>query len=100
MVIADNYRWEAEKADGEIITVGEYLNDCVRFSLIPQVHGLPQHDLVGVHMHRRFNRGFVRAMGSKDPEYLYCVVCDTFRLYVKASDGTVLITPTDYELYL
>ena len=34
------------------------------------------------------------------PEYLHCVVCSNFRLYVRSSDGTILITPVDYELYL
>ena len=34
------------------------------------------------------------------PEYLHCVVCKDFRLYVRSSDGTILLTPADYELYL
>lgn len=37
---------------------------------------------------------------AKRDECVQVVVCDTFRLYVKHSDGTVLVTPKDYELYL
>ncbi len=33
-------------------------------------------------------------------EYVHCVVCKGFRYYVRSSDGTVLVTPEDYELYL
>ncbi|MFA6946478.1 MAG: hypothetical protein WC220_11315 [Pedobacter sp.] len=34
------------------------------------------------------------------PEYLHCIVCKGFRLYVRSSDGTILITPEDTEIYL
>ena len=100
MEIANNYIWEAEKADGSILTVGDDLTGCVRFSLLPQVLGLPQHDVVGVKMERRFNRGFIRAMGNKKNEYLYCVVCEDFRVWVRASDGAAFVGPHDYEVYL
>lgn len=33
-------------------------------------------------------------------EYVQCVVCENFRLWVRYSDGTVLISPVDFELYL
>lgn len=33
-------------------------------------------------------------------EYLHCLVCEGFRVYVKSTDGSVIITPEDYELYL
>jgi hypothetical protein len=52
------YRWEAEKEDGTVIAIGGDLAGCVRFSLIPAVAGLPQHDLVGVKMISRFRRVF------------------------------------------
>jgi hypothetical protein len=59
--IAERYRWEAETADGKILTRGEDLTQCVRFSLIP-ADGvrLPRHDIVDVPMLRRFCRGFLK----------------------------------------
>lgn len=175
MSIATNYTWEAEKADGQIITEGGDLTGCARFSLIPTVPGLPQHDLTGVPMVRRFARSInkialgdsqslpgllswengsnivgttedltgilaplsairkrhdgekwwiVRGVASDHvtiygpydgrtkkieskklipppaSEYLHCIVCEGFRVWVKSSNGTVLITSEDYELYL
>lgn len=100
MKVADAYTWEAERADGSLITVGGDLTECVRFSLLPQVLGLPRHDVVGVPMLRRFGRHLIRAMGNAAPEYLHCVVTPFYRLYVQSSDGHVRITPPDYELYL
>ncbi|MFA5208602.1 hypothetical protein [Shewanella sp.] len=174
MKISEAYKWEAEKRDGTIITKGGNLQDCVRFSLLPQIN-LPKQDIIGIPMIRRFGRGFLRQNfqttemlpgflhwqnGSNQiktendltdivtpgrlikkrhdgekwwlvidvkpdlitilkpydgktkrietriyivppkPEYLHCVVCKGFRLYVKSSDGTVLITPENYELNL
>jgi hypothetical protein len=94
------YAWEAEMADGAYVTVGESLAGCVRFSLLPQRPGLPRHDLVQVPMTRRFGRGFVRALGGGYREYLHCVVTPGFRLYVRSSDGSAIVTPPDFELYL
>jgi len=94
------YTWEAERKDGSVVTVGGELAGCVRFSLIPSIPGLPRHDMIGVEMKRRFGRGFIRAMGGGYREYLHCVICKGFRVYVKSTDGPVLITPEDYELYL
>jgi hypothetical protein len=99
LTMQDFYTWEAEKKDGTVITAGESLVDCARFSLISNV-GLPQHDLVGVEMVRRFCRGFIRGLGGGMKEYIHCVVCKGFRIYVKSSNGMVLVTPEDYELYL
>lgn len=100
MSLAERYRWEAEKADGEIITKGGDLSDCVRISFIPTKAGLMRHDIVGVTLDRRFGRGFVRVIGNQADEYVHCVVAKTFRFYLRCSDGTVLIAPVDYELYL
>lgn len=101
MDLPDAYGWEAERADGTVITEGGDLAGCVRFSLIPEPGtGLPRHDVIGIELIRRFGRGFVRAMGGGTREYLHCLVCMGFRLYVKSTDGTALITPEDYELYL
>lgn len=101
MRISERYTWEAEAADGRIITRGGDLAGALRFSLIPAAgSGLPRHDLVGVAMQRRFGRGFVRAMGGGLREYLHCVVGAGFRFYVRCTDGAALIAPQDYELYL
>lgn len=100
MLIQNNYVWEAEKKDGSIIKEGGDLSDCVRFSLIPQVPGLVKHDIFGIPMIRRFGRGFIRVIGDKAPEYVHCCVGKDFRIYVKSSDGGVIITPADFELYL
>ena len=99
MDIVESYKWVAEK-NGEIITIGESLQGCQKFTLIPQRILLPQHDIVGVKMIRRFCRGFVHGMGGGIKEYVHCVVCDSFRIYIRSTDGTILITPQDYELYL
>lgn len=175
MEIANNYVWEAEKADGTIVREGGDLAGCVRFSLIPCVPKIIRHDIVGLPLRRRFCRGMLKTAlidqamlpgfllwenGStvvattedlthilqpfslvrkrhdgeqwwivsgvqKDrlilaspydgttkkiesrryippppSEYFHCVVLDTCRIYVRSSDGGVLVTPADYELYL
>jgi len=103
--LQERYVWEAEKTDGTIITVGEFLDDCVRFSLVPVkcFEGvLPKHDIIGVPMIRRFMRMFMHSVGSGKQwsEHVHCIVCKGFRVYVKSNDGTVLLTPEDFELYL
>lgn len=101
MNLTDAYTWEAERPDGSIMTEGGDLAGCVRFSLIPAAGtNLPRHDVIGVTIFSRFCRGFVRGLGGGMREYLHCVVGKGFRLYVKSSDGTTLITPEEYELYL
>jgi hypothetical protein len=62
----DNYKWEAEKADGNIITKGGDISGCVRYSAIPQIPGLPRHDILGKKLKRRFNRGFQKMVLSKN----------------------------------
>lgn len=71
-------------------------------SLIP-AEGLllPRHDLTGLVFKRRFGRGFIHAFaGGEVFEYLHCIVTRHFRFYMRSSNGSVLITPSDYELYL
>lgn len=99
MDLQNNYTWEAEKADGTIIKDGGDLSGCVLLSLVPNRPLLPSHSIVGVEMTRRFGRGFVRGMGGGMKEYLHCVVCNGFRVYVR-SNGTVHVTPHDYEMYV
>lgn len=60
MQAKDRYTWEAEAADGALVTAGGDLRGCRRFSLIPQAPGLPQHDIVGVPMVKRFCRSFTK----------------------------------------
>jgi hypothetical protein len=100
MSIADAYRYEMEMKDGAVIECGDDLKDCMRFSLIPGHDHLPRHDIVGIPMKRRFGRGFIKVNAGGLREYVHCVVCEDCRLYVRSSDGTVLVTPPDYELYL
>lgn len=100
--LSERYRWEARRADDSIFSVGESLEDAVLVSLIP-VEGLllPRHDLTGLRFKRRFGRGFIRALGDGQVfEYAHCVVTRNFRFYVRSTNGAVLVTPPDYELYL
>jgi len=102
----DNYQWEAQSTNGDIIKVGGNLDDVIKISFIPaEGTSLPQHDIVGVKMKRRFGRAFINAIGNgpagkRMKEYIHCVVCEGFRLYIKSSDGVILITPEDYEYYI
>lgn len=101
MRLQDRYTWEAERADGEIVHTGGDIAGCMRFSLIPATGTrLPRHDIVGIPMVRRFCRGFIAVFGSGLKDYVHCCVCQGFRVYIRYSDGTVLVTPEDYELYL
>lgn len=95
----ERYSWEAELENGEVIKKGEDLSSAVRFSLIPTDPFLPQHDIVGVKMERRFCRAFIKVPGGMS-EYVHCVVAKDCRVYIKSTNGTVLITPKDYEVYL
>ena len=66
--VKENYKWEAERSDGQVIVKGGDLTDCVRFSLIPiPMSRLPRHDFVGIPLVKRFCRGFqkVRFAGKK-----------------------------------
>lgn len=100
MDLQNRYTWQATMADGSIITTGEDLRKAMMVSLLPQTPLLPRHDLMGISFVRRFGRGFVRGMGGGVREYVHCIECKHFRFYVRSSDGNILITPHDYELYL
>lgn len=99
MNIQDRYSWEAELDDGTLLTKGGDLTGAVRFSLLPMNPLLPRHDFTGVKMERRFCRGFLKALGGGLKEYVHCLVCAEFRVYVK-SNGGIIITPKEYELNL
>ncbi len=98
--LQDRYTWRATRSDGTTFTEGADLTEAVMVSIVPQHPLLPQHDLAGVKLVRRFGRGFINAMGGGLRDYVHCVVAETFRFYLRSSDGAVLITPPDYELYL
>jgi len=100
MKLQDRYLWEAEREDGEVITTGGDLTGCVRFSLLPQHILLPRHDFAHVRMLNRFCRAFVKGLGGGMKEYVHCVIFETFRIYVSYSNGSVLITPKDFEYYI
>ena len=101
MHLADQYSVEAVKADGSPYEiVGGSLVGAAMVSFVPATATLPRHDVAGLKFERRFGRGFISAMGGGLQEYVHCVVCDTCRVYVKTTDGTVLVTPADYELYI
>lgn len=96
------YRWEAERGDGSLMTVGGDLTGCVRFSLIPQREGLPRHDFMrawGVAMLGRFVR---RIQHSKRGmvEALHCLVCERARVWIRSTSGEVIVTGPDEEVRL
>jgi hypothetical protein len=87
MKISETYTWEAEKADGTIITEGADLTDCVRFSLKPSNGNFPAHDVVNVPMVRRFNRGFNKVRFNNQEEVPGMLVWE---------DGSAIVkTPQD-----
>lgn len=98
--LQDRYVWQAVLPDGSLLKKGGDLSGVSVLSFIPQVPLLPRHDLMGIKFVSRFCRGFVRGMGGGMREYLHCVICENFRLYLHSSNGMILITPFDYELYL
>ena len=99
----DFYSFEIELKDGTTITSGnDYLPESVvRVSLIPQITILPRHDIIFTDFKfvKRFGRGFLK-QGTGMKEYLQCIITTQFRFYLKSSNGAVLITEQNYELYL
>lgn len=101
MHLAERYRVEALDAAGEVIdsSTGNLVGAAM-VSFIPSDPSLPRHDMVGQKFTNRFGRGFIRALGGGMKEYVHCVVCSDIRFYVKTTNGTLLATPADYELYI
>lgn len=75
MRIQDVYRWEAEMADGSVVTGESPVADredmtrCVCFRLLPSDGvPLPKHEIRGVKMARRFCRGFQKHVFHRKTE--------------------------------
>ena len=99
--LSEFYTWQATMPDGSLRTEGGDLSGAVMVSLIPHEKVIwPRHDFTGLDFERRFGRGLLRGMGGGMKEYLHCVVTRQCRIYLKSSNGAIVITPPDYELYL
>lgn len=103
--INDRYTWEIELKDSTVVTNHNNFNadDVVRVSYIPNIPLLPRHDIIFVKgsfkFVKRFSRVSLTLVGEKK-ERLHCVVTDKFRLYIKSSNGQMLLTEKDYEWHL
>lgn len=103
MNIKDRYKWEIELLDGTIINEGNKFDfsKVVRCSFIPSIKLFPRHDIVfqDFKFKKRFARGFM-GWNSIVREYLHCLITDKFRMYIKSSNGSCIITPVSYEMYI
>jgi len=99
--IRDFYKWEIELKNGTIETKKNTFDpkDVIRVSYIPQIGFFPRHDIIFTDFKfvKRFSRAFIN-LDATMREYLHCVITDKFRIYIKSSNGGVLITEKDYEL--
>jgi hypothetical protein len=110
------YSWEMETIDGVVLKQynekGEEQSwkildpdKVVRVTLVPVLPVMPTHSCVldlsrGERFIRRFGRGFLKlSQGFQLKYYINCIVTTNYRMYV-ISDGRVIITRNDYELYL
>lgn len=92
-----NYRWEAQLRDGSIIDKGEDLSGCVRFSLIPEISGLPRHDFINVPMVRRFASCFHKiSFGGRETLPGVVFWTDRERILKTSEDLTGFLKPGDY----
>lgn len=98
--LAERYQWSATMPDGTVLARGGDLTGAVAVSLTAVGVLLPNHTFTGLTFIRRFGRGFLNAMGGGMKEYIHCIVCEQCRIYLYSSSGAVVITPTNYELYL
>jgi hypothetical protein len=101
--IRDNYSYEIELENGEIFTnKDDYdINQVVRVSFIPQLLLFPRHDLIFTSY--KFEKRFCRitmGIGANIQECIHCVITDSFRFYLRSSNGQTIITDKDYELYI
>ena len=99
--VKKRYTWEIELIDGTIINDGNKFdfNKVIRCSYIPSIKLFPRHDIIFTDF--KFKKRFARAfMGwnSLVKEYLNCVITDKFRFYLKSTNGSVILTPQNYEM--
>jgi len=99
--VKKRYTWEIELIDGTIINDGNKFdfNKVIRCSYIPSIKLFPRHDIIFTDF--KFKKRFARAfMGwnSIIREYLHCVITDKFRIYIKSTNGSCIITPQNYEM--
>lgn len=99
--VREVYKWEIELIDGTVITDGNKFDfdKVIRCSYIPEIKLFPRHDIIftDFKFKKRFARGFMLFQkGMK--EYLHCVITDKFRVYIKSTNGSCIITPKDYEM--
>jgi len=94
------YDWEIELKDGSIITEGNKFKfeDVIRCSYISKLPLFPRHDIVfqDFKLVKRFARAFM-GWNSIVGEYLHCCITDKFRIYIKSTNGSCIITPQYYE---
>lgn len=109
------YAWQMETIDGEVLTQYDKegkevswktldIEKIIRCSFLPRVLGLPRHDIMidlsaGERFIKRFGRGFVKQDNSKT-EYVNCCMTNRYRVWIFSSDGRVIITKNDFELYI
>jgi hypothetical protein len=101
--VEKRYAWSADFPGNVTTTVGGNLEGALVFRLMPAIgSGLPRHEVRGVKMVRRFLRHFVRVIDGegKGNECAHCVVCEGCRLWFQYSNGAVIVTGPEEELYL
>lgn len=95
------YNWEVELLNGTIVNDGNKFNfdKVIRCSYIPTIKLFPRHDIIfsDFKFKKRFARGFM-GWDSLMKEYLHCVITDKFRIYIKSTNGSCIVTPKDYEM--
>lgn len=101
----DRYTWEIELNDGTIITNHNNFDTekVIRVSYIPNIPLLPRHDIVFAKSSFKFIKRFSRVsldLTGKKKERLHCIVTNKFRVYIKSSNGQMLVTEKDFEWYL
>jgi hypothetical protein len=99
--IKEVYDWEIELIDGTIINEGNKFdfNKVVRCSYIPTIKLFPRHDIIftDFKLKKRFARAFM-GWNSMVREYLHCAITNKFRVYIKSTNGSCIITPKNYSM--
>lgn len=103
MSLRDSYKYEIEIEDGTIIIDHNNFdkNKVIRVSYLPSIVLLPRHDIIfkGFKFKKRFSR-VTMGWNSIVKECLHCVVTDRFRVYLRSTNGQIMIVHKDYELKL